>query len=72
MQVLEIERDLLFQTYRRLRIYVKYGEGVYLVDFDGRRYLDMIAGIGVNALGYSNCQYSMLELQLFKLFFSEN
>lgn len=54
MQVLEIERDLLFQTYRRLRIYVKYGEGVYLVDFDGRRYLDMIAGIGVNALGYGN------------------
>ncbi len=54
MQVLEIERDLFFQTYRRLRIYVKYGEGVYLVDFDGRKYLDMIAGIGVNALGYGN------------------
>lgn len=54
MQVFEVEKNLFFQTYRRLGVYVERGEGVYLVDFGGRRYLDMIAGIGVNALGYGN------------------
>ncbi len=54
MQVFEVEKNLFFQTYRRLGVYVERGEGVYLIDFGGRRYLDMIAGIGVNALGYGN------------------
>ncbi|MFN3135440.1 MAG: aspartate aminotransferase family protein [Candidatus Kryptonium sp.] len=54
MQVLEAERNLFFQTYRRLGVYIEYGERVYLVDSNGRKYLDMIAGIGVNALGYGN------------------
>jgi acetylornithine aminotransferase len=44
----------LMETYARLPITFSHGEGVYLVDADGRRYLDGIAGIGVNALGHAH------------------
>ncbi|MEH6591316.1 MAG: aspartate aminotransferase family protein [Halioglobus sp.] len=44
----------LMDTYARLPITFTHGEGVYLVDTDGRRYLDAIAGIGVNALGHAH------------------
>jgi len=51
---LERERELFFHTYARLPIEISHGEGNYLFAKDGRQYLDMIAGIGVNALGYGN------------------
>ena len=54
MQIFELERELFFQTYKRLGIYIKRGEGVYLIDHEGKKYLDLISGIGVNALGYGN------------------
>lgn len=44
----------LMQTYARLPVTFSHGEGVYLYDTDGRRYLDGIAGIGVNALGHGH------------------
>jgi acetylornithine/N-succinyldiaminopimelate aminotransferase len=44
----------LMETYARLPISFSHGEGVYLVDTQGRRYLDGIAGIGVNALGHAH------------------
>ncbi|TCD48713.1 aspartate aminotransferase family protein [Chlorobium sp. N1] len=50
----ETEEQLFFHNYSRLPIAVTYGEGSWLVGDDGTRYLDMIAGIGVNALGYGD------------------
>jgi acetylornithine aminotransferase len=44
----------LMQTYARLPVTFSHGEGVYLFDTDGRRYLDGIAGIGVNSLGHAH------------------
>ena len=44
----------LMQTYARLPVTFSHGEGVYLYDTDGRRYLDGISGIGVNALGHGH------------------
>ena len=44
----------LMQTYARLPVTFSHGEGVYLYDTEGRRYLDGIAGIGVNALGHAH------------------
>lgn len=49
----EAERDLL-HTYNRFGLVLDHGEGVYLYDTDGRKYLDFAAGIAVCALGYSN------------------
>jgi acetylornithine aminotransferase len=50
----ETEQQLFFHNYARLPIAVSHGEGVWLVADDGTRYLDMISGIGVNALGYGD------------------
>ena len=44
----------LMETYARLPVTFSYGDGAYLFDTDGRRYLDGIAGIGVNALGHAH------------------
>ena len=44
----------LMQTYARLPVTFSHGEGVYLFDTEGRRYLDGISGIGVNALGHAH------------------
>jgi acetylornithine/N-succinyldiaminopimelate aminotransferase len=44
----------LMQTYARLPVTFSRGEGVYLYDTEGRRYLDAIAGIAVNGLGHAH------------------
>jgi acetylornithine/N-succinyldiaminopimelate aminotransferase len=50
----EREAASLFHTYKRLPLDIDRGEGVYLYGRDGRRYLDMFAGLAVNALGYAH------------------
>ncbi len=47
----------LLHTYNRFSLVLDHGEGVYLYDTDGRKYLDFAAGIAVCALGYSNEAY---------------
>ena len=44
----------LMPTYNRLPVTFTHGEGVYLFDSQGNRYLDGIAGIGVNSLGHAH------------------
>lgn len=46
-------RSAVLPTYKR-SLEVVRGEGVYLIDADGNRYLDFVSGIAVNALGYSD------------------
>jgi acetylornithine/N-succinyldiaminopimelate aminotransferase len=48
------EAKLLLTTYERNPILFIRGEGVHLVDENGERYLDLLSGIGVNALGYGH------------------
>lgn len=54
MNLIEREAVALFHTYKRLPLEVERGEGVHLIAKDGRRYLDMFAGLAVNALGYNH------------------
>ncbi len=51
---LETEQQLFFHNYARLPLEIDYGKGSFLYTTDGSRYLDMIAGIGVNAIGYGD------------------
>jgi acetylornithine/N-succinyldiaminopimelate aminotransferase len=53
-QVIELEREFLIQNYSRYPLVLERGEGCYVYDLDGNRYLDFIAGIGVNALGHAH------------------
>lgn len=48
------EKKLLLQTYDRHPILLTRGEGVHLFDDAGNRYLDLLSGIGVSALGYGH------------------
>jgi predicted acetylornithine/succinylornithine family transaminase len=49
-----LEREHIVQTYRRQPVAFVRGEGVYLFDTEGRRYLDLLSGIGVASLGHSH------------------
>lgn len=49
-----LESQHVLQTYRRQPVAFVRGEGVYLVDADGRRYLDLLSGIGVASLGHAH------------------
>jgi len=48
------EARYMLQTYRRPPIVFTHGRGARLYDSQGREYLDFLAGIAVNALGYAN------------------
>lgn len=52
--VVATEQQYLLQTYARPAFVLERGEGCYLYDTDGNRYLDFVAGIAVNALGYND------------------
>ncbi len=54
MDVQALEGHCVLQTYTRAPVVFARGEGVYLVDEDGRRYLDLISGVGVASLGHAN------------------
>jgi len=49
-----LEQQYLFPTYSRSDLFVSHGSGVHVYDFSGKRYLDLLAGIAVNSLGYSH------------------
>jgi len=52
--VSQMESKLLLSTYERLPILLKRGKGVYVWDSTGKKYLDFLSGIGVNALGHNH------------------
>ena len=53
-EVKEKSSKYLFQNYGRIDLAFTHGEGCYLYGMDGKRYLDLVAGIAVNALGYAH------------------
>ena len=52
--VMRSEADLLLPTYERNPVLFTHGRGVYLWDSNGKKYLDFLSGIGVNALGHGH------------------
>ena len=68
----QAEHDLL-HTYNRYQVVLDHGEGVYLYDIEGKKYLDFMSGIGVFALGYSNEYYNdALKEQIGKILHTSN
>ena len=53
-QIAERERQFLLQTYNRYPVVLSRGKGVFLFDIEGKRYLDFVSGLGVNALGHAH------------------
>lgn len=55
--IIEAESEYILQTYVRPNIVLERGEGAYLFDTNGRRYLDFMSGIAVLALGHSDPEW---------------
>ena len=51
-QVIQMENDHMLATYARLPIVITTGKGCKVYDPEGKSYLDFVAGIAVNLLGY--------------------
>ena len=66
------EKELL-HTYNRFPVVLEKGEGVYLYDTDGKKYLDFAAGIAVSAFGYGKKEYNdALKAQIDKVIHTSN
>jgi acetylornithine/N-succinyldiaminopimelate aminotransferase len=63
----------LMNTYARLPVAFTHGEGAWLWDSNGKRYLDALAGIAVNTLGHAHPRYiAALNAQISKLIHVSN
>ena len=52
--IAELEKKYLLHTYNRYPVVLTRGKGVFLYDIEGKRYLDFVSGLGVNALGHAH------------------
>ena len=72
-QYIEDAEAALLHTYNRFQVVLDKGEGVYLYDMEGKKYLDFCAGIAVFALGYGNKIYNdALKEQIDKVIHTSN
>ncbi len=70
---MERGEQVLLHTYNRTPIVFDRGEGVYLYDIEGKKYLDFAAGIAVFGLGYHNERFdSAVKAQVDKLIHTSN
>lgn len=71
--IIERAEGAVLHTYNRYPLVLEKGEGVYLYDTDGKKYLDFAAGIAVQALGYHYPGYDeALKAQIDKLSHTSN
>lgn len=65
--------SVLLHTYNRYQIVWDKGDGMYLYDIEGKKYLDFVSGIAVFALGYNNKAYNdALKDQIDKVIHTSN
>lgn len=70
---MEMGEQYILHTYNRYPVVFEKGDGVYLYDVNGKKYLDFAAGIAVFALGYNNSAYNdALKEQIDKLIHTSN
>ncbi len=71
--IIEQAEQAVLHTYNRYPVVLERGEGVYLYDTDGKKYLDFAAGIAVQGLGYHYPGYDeALKVQIDKLLHTSN
>ena len=72
-EYMKMTEENLLHTYNRFPITLDWGDGVYLYDTDGNKYLDFMAGIAVSGLGYGNVELkNALKEQIDNLLHSSN
>lgn len=72
-EYMEMGEKNILHVYNRYKLVIEKGEGVYLYDTEGKKYLDFAAGIAVSAFGYNNKEYNdALKDQIDKLIHVSN
>lgn len=72
-QWIDTVESALLHTYNRYQIVLEKGDGVYLYDNEGKKYLDFAAGIAVCSLGYGHPKYKeALKKQIDNLMHTSN
>jgi len=72
-QQINLAEESLLHVYNRYSLVLDHGDGMYLYDTDGKKYLDFAAGIAVMAFGYNNKEYNdALKAQIDKLLHTSN
>ena len=61
-------KQYLMNTYASFPLVIDHGEGVYVYDDQGNKYLDFVAGIAVNTLGYQDEDYNNALIEQIKKF----
>ena len=56
-EMLKENKKYIMDTYASFPIALEKGEGSYVWDFEGKKYLDFVAGIAVNCLGYNDSEF---------------
>lgn len=70
---IEEEDEGVLKTYNRFPVALDHGEGNYLYDTEGKKYLDFSTGFAVSSLGYGNQEYAdALKAQIDELVHSSN
>ena len=70
---IEKAQQNLVHVYNRFPVQLEYGEGMYLYDIEGKKYLDFAAGFAVSGLGYGNSKLNQaLKAQIEKLYHTSN
>ena len=73
VDIMDRGEQVILHTYNRFPVVFEKGEGVYLYDVNGKKYLDFAAGIAVFALGYGHKAYNdALKSQIDKLIHTSN
>ena len=72
-KIMSASDNAFLQIYHRFPVAFDHGDGIYLYDVEGKKYLDFGAGIAVMALGYNNKRYNdALKTQIDKLIHTSN
>lgn len=72
-KIIKASEDAYLHIYKRFPVVFDHGDGVYLYDAEGKKYLDFGSGIAVMALGYNHKRYSeALKTQIDKLIHTSN
>ncbi len=73
MDWIEREKEVLIPLYTRQRVVFVRGEGCYLYDVNGKKYLDLVAGIATVSIGHCNKEFvQKVKAQLEKLVHTSN
>lgn len=56
-EMLEENKKYIMNTYASFPLALEKGEGAYVWDFEGEKYLDFVSGIAVNCLGYNDSEF---------------